>query len=96
MSSGPTSYFLLVYHLDTREVLVEKFGADERAAAVAYTEREHELRDEPAVEVVMVGADSLETVRKTHSHYFATSVTNDLVAGLERELETAIRQRAAA
>lgn len=96
MTPGPTSYFLLIYHLDTREVLVEEFGADERAAADAYTAREHEHRDEPTVEVVMVGADSLDTVRKTHSHYFAASVTSELVADLERELHEAIRQRAAA
>ena len=44
----------------------------------------------------MVGADSIDTVRKTHSHYFATSVTSDLVADLERDLSEAIRVRAAA
>lgn len=96
MTTGPTSYFLLIYRLDTRELLVEVFDADERAAADAYTAREHEYRDEPTIEVVMVGADSLDTVRKTHSHYFATSATSELVADLERELTEVIRQRAAA
>jgi hypothetical protein len=46
--------------------------------------------------VVIVGADSIDTVRKTHSHDFATSETSDLVAELERELSDAIRRRAAA
>ena len=96
MTTGATNYFLLVYHLDTRELDVEKFGGNEDAAADAYTAREHEYRDEPTVEVVMVGADSIDTVRKTHSHYFATSVTSDLVADLERDLSEAIRVRAAA
>ena len=96
MTTGPTNYFLLVYHLDTREVHVEDFGADENAAADTYTAREHEYRDEPTVEVVMVGADSIDTVRKTHSHYFATSVTSDLVAELERDLSAVIRERATA
>lgn len=96
MTTGPTTYFLLVYHLDSRELRVEEFGADERAAAEAYTTREHEYRDEPTVEVVMVGADSIDTVRKTHSHYFATSETSELVADLERDLGDALRERATA
>ena len=44
----------------------------------------------------MVGADSIDTVRKTHSHDFATSVTSDLVADLERDLSAVIRERATA
>lgn len=94
MTTGPTNYFLLVYHLDTQEVAVESFGDDDQAAAAAYSEREHEYRDNNAVEVVMVGADSLETVRKTHSHYFANT-PGDLVSELERELVSMLGRDAA-
>lgn len=94
MTTAPTNYFLLVYHLDTQEVAVESFGDDDRAAAAAYSEREHEHRDINAVEVVMVGADSLETVRKTHSHYFANT-SSDLVSELERELVSILGRDAA-
>jgi len=27
--------------------------------------------DEPQVEIVLVGADSIETIRQTHGHYFS-------------------------
>jgi hypothetical protein len=79
-----TSYFLIVYRLDERTAEVEDFGADEAAAATAYSEREHEHGDAMDVEVVLLGADSLETVRKTHSHYFVG--TGDLIAAVERDL----------
>jgi len=85
MTTGPTNYFLLVSHHATHTLAIEEFGNDDQAAAAAYSQREHEYRDDKAVEVVMVGADSLDTVRKTHSHYFA-STPGDLVSELEREL----------
>lgn len=94
MTTGPTKYFLLVYHLDTQELAVEEFGADDAAAAATYSQREHQYRDDDTVEVVMVGADSLDTVRKTHSHYFA-GTTGGPVSELEREL-VALLDRGAA
>jgi hypothetical protein len=85
MSTEPTNYFLLVYKSQGAELQIEELGADDAAAAEAYTRREHEYRDHPEIEVVLVGADSLDTVRKTHSHYFAGS-SHDLLGDLEREL----------
>lgn len=38
---------------------------------LAYTEFEMEHRGDKSTEVVLVGADSIDTIRKTHSHYFA-------------------------
>jgi hypothetical protein len=46
------------------------------------------------VEVVIVGADSLETVRKNHSHYFAERGT-DAVSEFERELVAMLDRNAA-
>jgi hypothetical protein len=92
--TDPTNYFILTYHLDTQEVTVEDFGADDDSAAAAYSEREHEHRDDALVEVVMVGADSLETVRKTHSHYFAERAA-DAVSEFERELVLMLDRNAA-
>lgn len=84
MTHGPTSYFLLSYHLDSHALDVEPFGENADAAAAAYSAREHEHRGDDKVEVVLVGADSLDTIRKTHSHYFAE--TGDLMAAVERDL----------
>jgi len=73
MSTGPTNYYLLIYEAATADLQVEEYS-DGPAAAAEYTKREHLYWDRPDVEVVLVGADSLETIKKTHSHYFAASV----------------------
>jgi hypothetical protein len=65
------SHFLIVYDLrEGRRVLLEEF-ASARAATDAYAALEEEYRDRSAdFEVVLVGADSLDTLRVTHSRYF--------------------------
>jgi hypothetical protein len=73
------NYFLLVYNLSTAGVQVEDYGSD-GAVAVA----EYSLRERPEIEVVLVGADSLETVKKTHSHYFSVP-TESFLAGLKSD-----------
>lgn len=83
--TGPTNYFLLVYNLATRAVEIEEWHDDDVGAAARYTEREHEFQDDDGIEVVLVGADSLDTVKVTHSHYFVKT-TGDLFEQLAREL----------
>lgn len=79
-----TRYFLLTYRLADRSVAVDDFGADEIAATDAYSRMEREVGDHSDVEVVLVGADSIENVRKTHSHYF--SADEDVLASVEKNL----------
>lgn len=79
-----TRYFLLSFRIADRSVAVQEFGADEAAAADAYSKLEREVGDRRDVEVVLVGADSLENVRKTHSHYFSTH--GDVLASVEKNL----------
>ncbi len=38
----------------------------------AYSEIEGEMRERDDLDIVLVGADSLETVKRTHSSYFDT------------------------
>ena len=71
MAIRPEQYFILIYNVPNREVEIIEFGPDADAAVVAYSEQERVYRDDDAIEVVMVGADSIETIKKTHSHYFA-------------------------
>ncbi len=85
MTTGPTNYFLLIYNLATRAVEIEEWHADDVGAAARYTEREREFQDDENIEVVLVGADSLDTVKVTHSHYFVKT-TGDLFEQLAREL----------
>lgn len=64
-------HFLLVYDLRARVLRsAEPFtSADEAAAAYGRAEREHV--GDRGIEIVLVGADSLDTIRQTHGHYFS-------------------------
>lgn len=76
-------HFLLVFdHLAGKLVRCEPFD-DAREALEAYsaTERENEGKDH--LEIVLIGSDSIETVRQTHSNYFDGLVSRSkYLAGL--------------
>lgn len=67
-------HFLILYSLKNAELLhLEEFGTDVGKATAAYSELEREYRereDRDDFEIVLVGADSLDTVHHTHSRYF--------------------------
>ena len=64
-------YFLLIYDRHRDELMShESFGADVDAATTAYRAAEIEYHDRPEMDIVLVGSDSLETVKVTHSTYF--------------------------
>jgi hypothetical protein len=69
-SAEDIQHFLVVYDVARSVAAVEEFGTDYDSALEAYAEREREYRLDSAVEVVLLGADSLDTVKKTHSSYF--------------------------
>lgn len=57
-------HFLVVYDVMRSSARVEEYGNYYDAALAAYAEREQEHRFDPAYEVVLLGADSLETVKR--------------------------------
>jgi hypothetical protein len=75
MTEAETQHFLIVYDIPTGKAQVRKFGIDYDAAQTAYAELEGEMRDRDDLDIVLVGADSLETVKRTHSSYFQTEET---------------------
>ncbi|UUY01982.1 hypothetical protein LRS13_14785 [Svornostia abyssi] len=79
MSNGPTRYFILVYDMTQRHVEVHPFDEDMDAANVAYTRLEDELGPAGTHEIVLVGADSLDTIKRTHSPYFSTGTPREIV-----------------
>lgn len=83
MSPNDIQHFLVVYDAMRGPATVEEFGKDYEAALAAYTEREHEYRDRAEVDIVLLGAESLEIIKKTHSSYF------EPVDGFERFFEPA-------
>jgi hypothetical protein len=72
MSEPPIKHFLIVYDIGRRHADVRHFDTDYDAAQRAYADLEWEVRDDPNIDAVLLSADSLETVKRTHSSYFGT------------------------
>jgi hypothetical protein len=63
--------------------MIQEFGTDSMAAVAAYAVKERELHDRRSFEIVLIGSDSLDTVKLTHANYFDGSVTlSKYLAGL--------------
>ncbi len=90
MSVSILSY-LLVFNRRTLTSKVFEFGEDAEAALMAYSEREMQHKDDPLTEVVLMGSDSLESVKATHSNYFPEKVvTNGWLADLLTSIDDAV------
>ena len=62
--------FLIAFDHDARkQISLEEFR-DTRKALEAYGALEEQYRSNPRVEVVLLGSDSIDTVKVTHSNYF--------------------------
>lgn len=72
-------HFLVTRDIARRRTKVEEFGTDYDAAQQAYREAEQEARSRRDLDVVLLSADSLETVKRTHSSYFKLKSLNDLL-----------------
>jgi hypothetical protein len=67
-------HVLLVYSLvEQRLIDQEEFDDGERAMS-RYFEVERDHRDDKTVEIVLIAADSLDTIRYTHASYFRGEV----------------------
>jgi len=69
MSPDEIKHFLVAYDPATGNTKVRSFGTDYDAAQAAYAEAERSNNDE-RLDIVLLGADSLETIKQTHSSYF--------------------------
>lgn len=77
---GNIQHFLVIYNL-RHHVLedLRPFEDDAEAAMDAYADLEREFRDRADssdYEIVLIGADSLETLKATHSRYFAPELSD--------------------
>jgi len=88
-------HFLLVFDHARAELIDQReFGTDSKAGVAAYNDAETLYRDRADVDIVLVGSDSLETVKLTHANYFsgAASVSR-LEAHLRQMLEESMSRR---
>ena len=69
-------HFLLVYDLREGRLISTVQFEDAAEAVAAYQSREREHLIEPHVEIVLVAADSIETVHETHGSYFDEGVSS--------------------
>jgi hypothetical protein len=70
MSPDEIKHFLVVYDPATGKVDVRSFDTDYDAAQKAYAEAEQAHGIETKLDIVLLSADSLETIKQTHSSYF--------------------------
>lgn len=73
MSNDEIRHFLVVYDVPTLKAEVTQFEDDYEAAVAAYRELEKRYLDDDSHDVVLLGADSIETIKRTHSSYFETT-----------------------
>ncbi len=77
MSEDDIQHYLVTRDVTRGETTVIEFGTDYDAAQHAYQAAEQRAGDRADVDVVLLSADSLETVKRTHSSYFDDSKSLD-------------------
>jgi hypothetical protein len=70
MTPDEIQHFLITFDPSSGETDVQSFGTDYDAAQVAYAKAERANGLNSDLDVVLLSADSLATIEKTHSSYF--------------------------
>lgn len=85
MTADDIKQYLLIRDVANAKLEIAEFGTDEQAALAAYEAAEAKHRGDATFNVVLVGSDSLDTVRATHASYFGGAAER-LLSSVEREL----------
>ena len=67
----PLIHYLLIYNIDLGRLVETQEFTDAPAAAARYAALERRYAGQGNFEIVLVGADSIETIKRTHGQYFA-------------------------
>lgn len=81
-------HYLVIYNRREGQIIRHRHFRTPGQALAARFEAEREFREEPDIEVVVLGAESWASLPKTHSRYFKR-VQELAEAALEREARTA-------
>ena len=79
------NHFLLVFNHEIGKLVSQQdFGSKIDEAVAEYARLEEKFKDSPMMDIVLVGSDSIETVRITHANYFdgSAKVSSKYLAGL--------------
>jgi len=71
MSPEEIKHFLVIYDPKAGKSTVRRFGTDYEAARAAYAQAEQENGLREKRDIVLLSADSLKTIKQTHSSYFS-------------------------
>jgi len=66
----PLIHFLLIYNIELGRLVSCNEFRDSALAVAKYSELEREYAGQGKFEIVLVGADSIETIKRTHGQYF--------------------------
>ena len=83
----PAVHVLLVYSLDEQKLVRDQVFEDGKDALEAYSTAEREHLGKSNYEIVLIAADSEETIRHTHASYFDESVELPQLHQLARMLQ---------
>lgn len=71
MSQSKIQHFILVFDRHAGHMVQQlNFGTNASKAVEKYEELEQEHRENASMDIVLVGSDSIETVKVTHANYF--------------------------
>ncbi|MGL5857061.1 MAG: hypothetical protein ACRC35_01395 [Angustibacter sp.] len=71
MSNGKIKHFILVFDRHQGHLIKQlDFGTKAKKALETYEELEEQYRHKLHMDIVLVGSDSIETVKITHANYF--------------------------
>lgn len=79
MTEADIKHFLVILDTTRGCTEVEELGTDYEAAQHAYEQAERQARGRSDLDVVLLSADSLQTVKRTHSSYFDSKVLDELL-----------------
>jgi hypothetical protein len=79
MSAADIKHFLVIYDIDASKAEVREFGTDYDEALRAYDQGEQDARGRSNLEVVLLSAESLDTIKRTHSSYFESGRFDELL-----------------
>ena len=81
-------HYLVIYDRRKGQIIRHRSQPNAEQAIVARFDAEREFRGKPDIEIVVLGAESWDSLRRTHSRYFK-DVQELAEAALEREARTA-------
>lgn len=73
---GELIYFLVIFNRITGELISNETFVSSEIAADELFKAEQFYDGSETIEVVLLGSDSIETLKKTHGHYFSGKRVN--------------------